>query len=124
MGHCALQHQVFRAGLQVSRRFPRRFSVVLLLFISCERSRAEFSKGRLPTAMLMDVDAYRCCSLFDLLMFWPLTAAFSGLIPNACSPFSTLSLVRFPSLSPCSALRESHASMRNAMGEQSCASST
>jgi hypothetical protein len=45
------------------RYFSRRFPVVLFLFIVCERSRAEFAQGRLPTAMLMDVDAYRCCAV-------------------------------------------------------------
>lgn len=49
-------HAVFRAAFPL---FYCRF----VYFV--RRSRAEFSKGRLPTAMLMDVDAYRCGSLFD-----------------------------------------------------------
>jgi hypothetical protein len=56
VGHSTGSSEVFCARLQVIRAVQ----LVRDMLSQSRRSRAEFSHGRLPTAMLMDVDAYRC----------------------------------------------------------------
>jgi hypothetical protein len=96
---------------------------------SADRSRAEFSQGRLPTAMLMDVDAFRCSSRRHTAAAAARCAAYrcgTGRTPSLFVPSSTLCSV--PLRTPCSpcplTLQHRRPGSDLTRPKQSCASST